>query len=549
MEDILNISNISDMSIVPSIMQPEHINIPLFLHQLKSIEEMQKIESNKEIELLGGMYITTKLGVLGDLPGYGKTLSMLGLISNTKDKNIDDNKYIVEKIKYHNYVQFKKIEIIDQLQTSLILSNLSLVSQWINELNRTSLRYLAIYKQSDLSENINLSLYDVVLVSSNIFNLFAQVYKKKCWKRFIIDEPASLKMSMEEVYANFYWLVTGTPKELYTKRLHGFLKDLIPEDIDIFNYTLIKNDDNIVKNSYRMPHTRNIHYKYKDDISQIFMGLVPDNVIEMIQSNNISGVLDLLNGNIECTNLNNDDQSISSYSNVNIYDAFKNKKKKRLEELYTDRNKNFEKIQVVEYHINQLSDRINKLIINGCLSCNEKIKDSYVITCCQRIYCGNCINGVCIFCKSDDFSKIKLELKNQYDVSDEFKNNDTYDISSLKMNIIMDIIGDCSDKKILIFSNYNETFSIIKRFLDEKKLNYLELKGTKEKRDNTIDSYKSGNVNILLLNTIHSGAGLNLQETSDIILCHKLHEYQKIQVIGRANRIGRKIELNIHYLD
>jgi SNF2 family DNA or RNA helicase len=151
--------------------------------------------------------------------------------------------------------------------------------------------------------------------------------------------------------------------------------------------------------------------------------------------------------------------------------------------------------------------------------------------------------------KSEDFSKIKLDLKNEYDVSDEFKNNDTYETSNLKMNIIMDIIGDCSDKKILIFSNYNETFSIIKRFLDEKNLNYLELKGTKEKRDNTIDSYKSGNVNILLLNTIHSGAGLNLQETSDIILCHKLHEYQKIQVIGRANRIGRKIELNIHYLD
>ena len=106
-----------------------------------------------------------------------------------------------------------------------------------------------------------------------------------------------------------------------------------------------------------------------------------------------------------------------------------------------------------------------------------------------------------------------------------------------------------NDKKILIFSNYNETFNVIKRFLDEKKYNYLELRGTKEKRDNVIDSYKFGNVNILLLNTIQSGAGLNLQETSDIILFHKIHDYQKIQVIGRANRIGRKIELNVHYLE
>jgi SNF2 family DNA or RNA helicase len=118
-----------------------------------------------------------------------------------------------------------------------------------------------------------------------------------------------------------------------------------------------------------------------------------------------------------------------------------------------------------------------------------------------------------------------------------------------KIEKLIEIIGEENNKKILIFSNYNETFTIIRRFLEERKHNYLELRGTKEKRDNVIDSYKSGNVNILLLNTIQSGAGLNLQETSDIILFHRINDYQKIQVIGRANRIGRKIELNVHYLE
>ena len=101
----------------------------------------------------------------------------------------------------------------------------------------------------------------------------------------------------------------------------------------------------------------------------------------------------------------------------------------------------------------------------------------------------------------------------------------------------------------MIFSNFNESFVVIKKWLEERKILYLELRGTKEKRDNTIDSYKSGNVNVLLLNTIHSGAGLNLQETTDIIMYHRLHDYQKTQVIGRANRIGRKINLNVHYLE
>jgi SNF2 family DNA or RNA helicase len=121
--------------------------------------------------------------------------------------------------------------------------------------------------------------------------------------------------------------------------------------------------------------------------------------------------------------------------------------------------------------------------------------------------------------------------------------------SNTKIQQIMTIIGDSTGKKILIFSNFNESFVVIKKWLEERKILYLELRGTKEKRDNTIDSYKTGNVNVLLLNTIHSGAGLNLQETTDIIMYHRLHDYQKTQVIGRANRIGRKINLNVHYLE
>jgi SNF2 family DNA or RNA helicase len=176
-----------------------------------------------------------------------------------------------------------------------------------------------------------------------------------------------------------------------------------------------------------------------------------------------------------------------------------------------------------------------------------------IITCCQNIFCGLCVkDDECPLCKNKDFSIISLSIK-------EDLNNDLVEVVNTnintstplknKMETLMSIIGDSENKKILVFSNYNETFNIIKKFLEEIGLDYLELRGTKERRDNTIDLYKTGKVNILLLNTIHSGAGLNLQETTDIILFHRIHEYQKVQVIGRANRIGRKIPLNVHYLE
>ena len=530
-------SEIND-TIVPYISQPDDINILLFLHQLKSIEDMENLETDQEISLNTNIYINTKLGILADLPGYGKSLSVLGLISRKKKDSGKRNEWAsVEKIKYHDYVSVVKTEILQRVNCSVILVNVSLMSQWVFELNRTLLAYIAVHKVSDI-EDINLEKYDVILVSSNVYNVFCQVYKKKYWSRFIIDEPFSLKMSMDEIYADFYWLITGTPNELYLKRTTGFLNDLLPQDVDTFNHLVIKNDDNIVMSSYNMPKTRNIYYNCKGCISTLFEGIVTDNVLEMIQALNMNGVFNAFN--------------VEDSPMMTIYQAYKIRKQKRLEELNTEKIKKVEKIETIENHISLLEDRILRYIIqNNCVVCKGGYnKGVYVLSCCQQIYCGclNNLNDSCPLCRSRDFENINMTVKDILSVSLEDYKQDS-DIKT-KIEKLIDIIEPLRhDKKILIFSNYNDTFNVIKRFLDEKKYNYLELRGTKEKRDNVIDSYKFGNVNILLLNTIQSGAGLNLQETSDIILFHKIHDYQKIQVIGRANRIGRKIELNVHYLD
>lgn len=531
------------ISVVPNISQPNMINIPLFLHQLKSIEDMENLEREKEISLKGITYIRTKLGVLGDLPGYGKSLSILGLIAKTRDNKDENKKYIVERTKHYDYVSMSRVDVLPLISTTLILVNISIISQWIQELNRTLLRYIAVSKPSELDDIKNVEDYDVVLVSNNVYNIFSQVHHKKCWKRFVIDEPTSLKVCMEETHAEFYWLVTGTPNELYLKRRTGFLNSLLPdvENFDLFNHLIVKNDDDLVKNSYVMPPTKNVYYKCKGNISKIFEGLVSDNLIEMIESVNINGVFNTL-----CEEKYNNNE-------VTIYDVYKSRKTKRIEEYESDKDKskNMEKMKTIKEHLSLFEKRLFRYVVqNKCIICNGKHTTPSVLSCCQQIFCGECVmKDECPLCKTkkEDFSILPLKIDNNHE--SDYKNYENSENNKTKIDYILDIIGDSKNKKILIFSNYNETFNIIKRFLDEKKLNYLELRGTKEKRDNTIDLYKSGDLNILLLNTIHSGAGLNLQETSDIILFHPIHEYQKIQVIGRANRIGRKIQLNVHYLE
>jgi len=501
-------------------METDFISIPLFEHQKTSIQNMEVLEKKTSVLVDTDTMIETQFGILADLPGYGKTLSIIGLIGKTLFDE-EDEFFFKEKKEVSMFVSKVKTRRLDQLSTSLILVNVSLLSQWITELQRSSLRYIAVYAKADI-EGIDTSKYDIILVSHNVYNLFCQVYRNKCWKRFVIDEPASLRIvSMEEITAKFYWFVTATPYELYPRKRSGFVSDMLPE-FEWIKYLIVKNEDQYVKISYDMPITNHIYYTISCDMSKLFEGLVNYNTLEMMQAGNICGVL-------------------SSFGNISdtVIESFRQRKKKRLEELTSEEN--VDKYQLIQTHLMTLDDRIRRYVTeNPCIVCNTPHKKICVLSCCQTLFCG-CEYTICPICKSSETQPIPISI--------DFTEINVSSINSTKIKQTMNIISDAVDKKILIFSNFNESFVTIKKCLEEKKILYLELRGTKEKRDNTIDLYKTGNVNVLLLNTIHSGAGLNLQETTDIIIYHRLYDYQKTQVIGRANRIGRKINLNVHYLE
>ena len=86
-----------------------------------------------------------------------------------------------------------------------------------------------------------------------------------------------------------------------------------------------------------------------------------------------------------------------------------------------------------------------------------------------------------------------------------------------------------------------------KRYEDEIYVLLDKSKATKHIQK-SLENYRNGSVNILLLTTIQYSAGIDLINTTDIILYHDMTEHIKTQIIGRANRIGRKIPLMIHHL-
>jgi SNF2 family DNA or RNA helicase len=116
-----------------------------------------------------------------------------------------------------------------------------------------------------------------------------------------------------------------------------------------------------------------------------------------------------------------------------------------------------------------------------------------------------------------------------------------------KIDVLMEIVSK-KNAKILIFADFQKTFDKIKYKLEHEKISYDILKGSEKTMENIINNFKQGKTKILMLNATNFGAGLNLQEATDVIIYHRFTKETEEQVIGRAQRLGRKDTLNVYYL-
>jgi SNF2 family DNA or RNA helicase len=124
--------------------------------------------------------------------------------------------------------------------------------------------------------------------------------------------------------------------------------------------------------------------------------------------------------------------------------------------------------------------------------------------------------------------------------------------SDLLRSLVNRILSENSEAKVLVFSVTEEFLG----FLDENrnvKLGFV--KGQATHIAKVIDSYKRANnrpdsLNTLILHAWYTMAGLNLENTTDVIFFHEVNEARACQAIGRANRPGRDISniLNVHYI-
>ena len=535
------------------ISQPENFKINLFTHQLVAISKMEKLEKEKKID----EFLYTKLGIYADITGYGKTAALIGLIIRDKMK-WDINDYILNSIKVYygnSLITQKSQKVYKSVNTTIIIANQSIITQWLIELEKSILKIAKITRTKHI-EQINIENNDVILLSPTMYNKFVQRYHNYAWKRFIFDEPSHTKIpAMKEIIAGFYWLVTATPKLLRltfgSRKFSRFLSFFPYITESIFNSLIIKNNDNFVKESFSMPTTRHVFHKCYQPILNLLRSFISPNISEMISAGNIEGAVKILGG--------------SSCSN--ILKLVKQKKQEKIDEcilrlrIYMQRNGNYsqqiklwtEKKAKYQRQILELDKRFQNILQTGnCGICLENFKKPVLLSCCQNLFCGKCIlkwlstKTSCPLCRANVNNKENIV----YITRDNIQSSTIEKKSKLKtkLQVITDLIKKNKQKRFLIFSAYEDSFTLIRKKLEEEMIIFVEIKGQCETRVQNIKDFKANKVRVIFLNSKNNGAGINLQEATDIILYHRMSECIENQIIGRANRIGRQTPLLVHHL-
>ena len=446
---------------------------------------------------------------------------------------------------------------------------------------------------------------DVILVSNTLYkDLYLRTEELGIkWNRIYIDEADTIELTStflrKEANTNFIWLITASFSHLlfpqnysiyisltqynimknnnilnneldlllqknykplssaffltsYVRSLR-FLSQILNETHSMRGNLVIRCSRDFIDKSIKLPQLFTTNILCKPSIAhQIVYDIIGSNIKQLLNAGDTKSALEILGVKTE-----------NNQSLIEAVNESKLKELERLEKTYDFKQsleyaspqakesslKNLkEKIDHIKEQIASVKQRIENYNQDVCPICYDEPNDPLLTNCCSRIFCALCVlqslarNTSCPLCRTiinpSSLKKITTEnivVSNKKDESSEPKK---------KIDAFFEILEKNPKGKFLVFSRYDNSFSDIISGCISRNLVTKELKGSKDMIASTLNNFREGNVNILLMNTIQMGAGLNITDATHVILLHSMTHEEEKQILGRAYRVGRKNELH-----
>jgi hypothetical protein len=477
----------------------------------------------------------------------------------------------------------------------------NLVSQWrgyIAQFSDTLMsKTIFVYKSShvdDLVGNVDLiAEARLVVVSAPYYNKVVHIVSSVNFKlsRVIFDEVDNINLpNCMCIDSNFYWFVTASymnllyPKGYYRYdaninktvwyahglRNSGFVRNIFLDlystlSVDFVQVLVLKNCEEYIETSITLPPIQQHIVVCTSPIEiSILDGYTDNEVIRSLNARDIASAMRHLKPSHMTTEENIISLQISKYTqeifnygiriNALFQMTYDTEEMREADILKITRKK-----QDVESKVDGIRSRIKTS--NTCCICYEPMPSKTVTPCCSHAFCFVCLgtwlttSRSCPMCKAALCSKDLMvvddreggvEAGGDMEVDEELDVDPAYDkVRNLEMLLRSKM---SATSKVLIFSSYDMSFHCISNVLKKAGMEFRCLKGNEQHIRAIVKRYREQDLNVLFINAKNFGSGLNLENTTDIILFHKMDTEIEKQVIGRAQRFGRTAPLRLWYL-
>ncbi len=490
------------------------------------------------------------------------------------DSYLGDNHETVEIVKTYGYLDYEK------------LNNYNIIL-----ISSTMYNELAFYMIKD-NYYVNRLIFDEadsINIPNNLkINALFYWFVTSSYESLI--NPDGIMKKVTKQYPNHYGNSWGSnAAQTYettikedTIKCNGFIRETFKSVAfdPLRKHYFLKNDNKFIEISFKLPEPNEYLIISRDNVQiQVLNGIVSNDVLMMLNAGDTNGAINRL------TCEKGSEDNIINVVTQRLHDKVKELKEELLEKQGKDYStpkakqealeRTQKKIQETNHKIKSIEERIKN--IECCDICFDDITNPAVTGCCQNVFCFACLalaisgKNLCPKCRESLTLENIMLIKNEKD-ENELK---VKEIIETAESTLAKIISDSQTldkysnldkileykikffpkqkRKILIFSEHEGSFNEkMLGILDKHKILYSRIKGSSACINKTLREYRGEElrhgeteIDALLINSRFFGAGLNLQNSSDIIILHRQGADLLHQIIGRAQRIGRKDSLNI----
>ena len=442
---------------------------------------------------------------------------------------------------------------------------------------------------------------DVTLMSNTIIRNFMNMDNRHLlqWSTVIFDEVDSIQFTstVPMPRANFYWLITATWPNILFQGLYMYMPStslnqraaagLHPDLVELLRQDQVTNGNNyysryeikssnffsefiskhpsrghlvlrtngeFMEQSWRSPPIVEQRIICETPIThRIIAQYVNTEIQELLHAGDIQTALEKLG-------VNNTSQSslITALCETREKDLDRLEKTlafKESMEYATPRAKEEAiaslktKITSIKEQIASLKQRILHVKDEICAICFEEPKVPTFVLCCESLFCGQCIvtaiqcKPACPLCRAPlDFHRLR-----QID-SEGSPEKEAIEIrpkNPKKKEALLKLIKETQGGKFLVFNRYDNPFLELEGELLQSGIRVATVKGNKDHISSTLKQFERGEIQVLLMNSMQAGAGMDLKSATHVVLMHLMKTEEERQIIGRAIRLGRNEQLNL----